>query len=606
MLGITGIVGSSDSGVRSRAVAQMAQCLRRDQRSTIGSLSNEELGLSIAWLSSEGSGCLASWNETKDVCLVFVGENFGEEAEIARLKARGHEFKSGDLSYLVHLYEEDGLDFLRAINGWFCGVLIDLRASKAVLFNDRYGLRRLYYHERGDTFYFSTEAKSLLKILPDLRQLDLSSLGEFFSCGCVLRNKSLFQGVSILPGGSSWEFSPGGRAKKKVYFAKEEWESLPLLSHEEYYEKLKATFARILPRYLRGGKGIGVSLTGGLDSRLIMAWATRLSERLPCYTFAGMYRDCADVRLARLVAETCQQPYQTISVGREFLSEFPSLAEETVYVSDGAMDVSGSVELYVNRFARQIAPVRLTGNYGSEVLRGHIAFKPISLYQPLFHPDLLSCIHETSGTYASEAKDRRQSFILFKQVPWHHYARFSIEQSRLTVWTPYLDNDLARLAYQVPANAAANGSVCMRLVADGNPELTGFGTDRALSWHPRPVATKAHNLYQELTARAEYAFDYGMPQWLARLDRRLAPLRLERMFLGRHKFYHFRVWYRDALSKYLKDVLLDSRATARPYLQSRSVEQAVTSHLKGDGNYTLEIHRILTVELIQRLFIDRN
>jgi asparagine synthase (glutamine-hydrolysing) len=577
-----------------------------DPRSTLGSLSNEELGLSIAWLSGEGSACPASWNETKDICLVFVGEDFGEEAEIVRLKACGHEFKSGDLSYLVHRYEEDGLDFLRAINGWFCGVLIDLRELKAVLFNDRYGLRRLYYHDRGDTLYFSSEAKSLLKILPDLRRLDLSSLGEFFSCGCVLRNKSLFHGVSILPGGSKWEFTPGGRTKKKVYFAREEWESLPLLSHEDYYEKLKATFARVLPRYFRGGRAIGLSLTGGLDSRLIMAWATRLSERLPCYTFSGMYRDCADVRLARLVAETCQQPYQTIPVCGEFLSEFPALAEETVYVSDGTMDVSGSVELYVNRFARQIAPIRLTGNYGSEVLRGHIAFKPISLYQPLFHPDLLSRVREAAGTYASETEVSRQSFVLFKQVPWHHYARFSVEQSRLTVWTPYLDNDLTRLAYQAPIDDTANGWACMRLVADGNPELTRFGTDRALSWHPRPIVTKAHNLYQELTARAEYAFDYGMPQWLARLNRLLAPLRLESAFLGRHKFYHFRVWYRDTLSRYLRDILLDSRAIARPYLHSRSLERAVTSHLRGYGNYTLEIHRILTAELIQRLFIEAN
>jgi asparagine synthase (glutamine-hydrolysing) len=369
---------------------------------------------------------------------------------------------------------------------------------------------------------------------------------------------------------------------------------------------LKSSFAQILPRYLRQDQPVGVSLTGGLDSRMIMAWAQSTAGRLPCYAFGGAYRDSADVRLARLVAETCQQPYQIIRVGNEFLSQFPALAEETVYVSNGAMDVSGSVELYVNRLARHIAPIRLTGNYGSEVLRGNVAFKPMRLHGPLFDPDFILRIQEAAETYASEAQNRWQSFILFKQVPWHHYARRSVEQSQLTVRTPYLDNNLARLVYQAPVDLAASHSACMRLVADGNPALTQFGTDRAVVWHPKPVFGRTDKLYQELTARAEYAFDYGMPQWLSRMDRLFARVKWERLFLGRHKFYHFRVWYRDELSTFLRDVLLDSRTRARPYLCGRSLEGIVTSHLKGHGNYTLEFHRLLTVELIQRLLIEQN
>ena len=337
-----------------------------------------------------------------------------------------------------------------------------------------------------------------------------------------------------------------------------------------------------------------------------MAWAKGFAGKLPCYTFGGIYRDCVDVKLARLVAETCQQKYETVRVGSEFLSEFSALAERTVYMSDGAMDVSGSVELYVNRFARQIAPIRLTGNYGSEVLRGHIAFKPVALYQPLFHRDFKSSVQEAASTYSSEANDRRQSFILFKQVPWHHYARLSVEQSLLTVRTPYLDNDIAQLVYQAPADAITNGTTCMRLVADGNRALTRFGTDRAVSWYPKPIISKVHNAYQELTARAEYTFDYGMPQWLAKMQPLFSPLRLERSFLGLHKFYHFRVWYRDELSKYLKDVLLDSRARTRPYLCPRALEHIVTSHTEGYGNYTLELHRLLTAELINKLLIEQN
>src|SRR4029077_17523323 len=131
---------------------------------------------------------------------------------------------------------------------------------------------------------------------------------------------------------------------------------------------------------------IGLSLTGGLDSRMILACADTQPSTLPCYTFGGMYRECADVRLAKKLARAKNQPHETISITPTFFSEFPELAKKSIYFSDGAMDVTGAVELFANRIARQIAPVRLTGNYGSEILRGNVAFKPGSLSESLFPP----------------------------------------------------------------------------------------------------------------------------------------------------------------------------------------------------------------------------
>jgi asparagine synthase (glutamine-hydrolysing) len=95
-----------------------------------------------------------------------------------------------------------------------------------------------------------------------------------------------------------------------------------------------------------------------------------------------------------------------------------------------------------------------------------------------------------------------------------------------------------------------------------------------------------------------------MPQWMARIDHLLAPLHLERLFLGRHKYYHFRVWYRDPLAGYLREILLDSRTLSRPYWQRNNLEAMLQHHIKGDRNYTNEIHRVLSLELAHRLFLD--
>jgi len=95
-----------------------------------------------------------------------------------------------------------------------------------------------------------------------------------------------------------------------------------------------------------------------------------------------------------------------------------------------------------------------------------------------------------------------------------------------------------------------------------------------------------------------------MPQWLSRTDYMLSPLHLERLFLGRHKTSHFRVWYRDVLAGYVRDMLLDKRTLSRPYLETKRVEAIVNGHTKEGLNYTTAIHKLLSMELLQRLFLD--
>jgi asparagine synthase (glutamine-hydrolysing) len=306
----------------------------------------------------------------------------------------------------------------------------------------------------------------------------------------------------------------------------------------------------------------------------------------------------------------CNQPYQVISVGKEFLSRFPYYAERTVYLTDGCAHVNRASDLYVNARAAEIAPVRMTGNYGGEILRQLLAFKPVKPAVGLFRPEFLSYVDEAPKTYAGLAKGHALSFVAFRQTPWHHYGLLALEQTQLSLRSPYLDNDLVRTAFRA-ANAAIaksdnfkNGDDCVRLIGDGNQLLSNIRTDRGFGGSSgRLVAAVAQRML-EFTFKAEYAYDYGMPQWMAKIDHGFSWLHLERLFLGRHKFNHFRLWYRDALSTYVREVLLDFRTLSRPYLNRCGVEAVVRGHLKGDRNYTNEIHQLLTLELIHRLFFD--
>jgi len=601
--GIAGIISKAPIG--RAVIEQMTAAMVHEPFHTSGIYAAEKLH--VGWVCERGSfsDCMPVWNPSRDICVIFSGEDFSDQSEISRVTRGAHKDAPENASYLAFLYEAIGLEFVERLNGWFSGVVVDLRKHTVVLFNDRYGLNRVYYHENASAFYFSSEAKSLLKVLPGLRQLDPRGLAETISCGSVLQNRTLFFGVSLLPGASRWVFTEHGSITKASYFSPGAWESQPALSSTDFYTALKATFTRILPKYFRGKRRVAMSLTGGLDGRMIMAWARASPGALPCYTFSGPYRECADVEIARRVAKACRQSHDTIAVGRQFLAEFPNLVEKAVYVSDGTMDVTGSVELYVNRAARQIAPARMTGNYGSEILRGGIALRPRTLNAGLFERGLAQLVQAAAETYQTECKGHGVSFIAFKQVPWHHYSRLSVERSQLTLLSPYLDNDLVALMYRAPKQLLVSKEPSLRLISEGNNELAKIATDRGLSNHPAPVIGRLSHLYAELTARSEYAYDYGMPQWLAGIDHALRPLRLERLFLGRHKFYHFRVWYRDELSQYAKDILLDSRTRQRPYLLGNLLEAMVNAHTSGKRNYTSEIHRALTIELIQRLLIEQ-
>ncbi len=213
------------------------------------------------------------WNEANDVCLVLSGETFVDQPELDRLRRQGHSFDSDNASYLIHLYEEMGSPFIETLNGRFSGVLVDLREKHILLFNDRYGFERVYYHEHADGLMFASEAKALLTASPELRQLDLTGFAEMLSCGCPLQNKTIFKGIRLLPAASIWSCRRKSNVIKRSYFRPEQWENQPTLAVPEFYRTFKDTFKRVLPRYLRGKGKAALSLTGGLDGRMIMAWA---------------------------------------------------------------------------------------------------------------------------------------------------------------------------------------------------------------------------------------------------------------------------------------------------------------------------------------------
>jgi asparagine synthase (glutamine-hydrolysing) len=599
MPGIAGFIGFKDTPEARRRLEAMVSAMLHEPFYTSGAHSEPRIPLLIGWVTFDNSSQKPEpiWSRSRKLCLIILEESPRNESSDLRIGGRER------LAALVEAFEQSGTACLRELNGWFCGVFIDVHERRIVLFNDRYGLNRICYYEGKDGFYFASEAKAILKVLPELRKMDASSIAEFLSCGCVLQNKTLFSKIFLLPGGSAWQIAPDRTTKKEYYFNKETWEDLPQLPSAEYYQKLREIWIRILPGYFDKAERGALSLTGGVDSRMILAWAPRGS--LSCYSFGGMYHQCADVTLSQKVAALRGQRHQTILLDSSFFQEFPELALKTAYISDGTMDPTGTADLFVNRIARQIAPVRVTGLNGGEVLRRLVAFKPKQLSPGIFDDELYQLGQTAALTYKAEREGNVQAFITFKQSAWHLYSRLSIERSQLTLRSPYFHNELVALAFQAPHDCLTI-EPALRIIAELAPELRRVGTDRAVLLAPIPLLSWLQHQWQEFTFKAEYAYDYGMPQWLAKVDGRLRSLNLQRLFIGRHKFYHYRLWYRDELSKYLKEILLDPKSQSRAYLGCGGIEAVVLRHTRGIGNFTTELHRLLTLELAHRTLLEQS
>ena len=188
----------------------------------------------------------------------------------------------------------------------------------------------------------------------------------------------------------------------------------------------------------------------------------------------------------------------------------------------------------------------MVGTYGSEILLQAVMFKAAAPAAGLFEP-LREQIGAGIETYNAARQVHPISFVAFRQSPWHHYGVLGLEQTQVGIRSPFLDNDVVKTAYRAPVRTRlrrtrkhGRGSS-----AKGNPALAKIRTDRGSGG----LNSALTHLYLEFFFKAEYAYDMGMPQWMARIDHMFAPLHLERIWLGRHKPFHFRVWYRDQLQR---------------------------------------------------------
>ena len=246
---------------------------------------------------------------------------------------------------------------------------------------------------------------------------------------------------------------------------------------------------------------------------MIMACLPQRRVAARCYTYAGPDGLPADARIGAEVARACGMSHQVLRVQSDFLTDFADLVDETAFATDGCAGPLHAHEIYLSRLAAGVSRVRVTGNFGSELLRSVSTLKPNWLSSDILSPDFRRRV-ERVGSASSE---HAVTNAAFKEIPWHLYGTMAAARTELQVRTPYLDNELVRLAYQAPRRARASSSPACRVIALHNPKLARIRTDQGL----RPSGGDLLSALFRLRARISFKLDYwqkeGLPSKLAPL-----------------------------------------------------------------------------------------
>ena len=293
-----------------------------------------------------------------------------------------------------------------------------------------------------------------------------------------------------------------------------------------------------------------------------------------------------------------------LELGAQFLRGARKNLEQAIFISDGYLGMSGAAELYLNRIARSIAPARMTGNWGSELLRGVRAFKYLVPKGSFLRPDLMAKLKESEEGFSRKSTLNALSFTLFHQAPGQGYGRYAIERSQVVMRSPFLDNDIVKWLYHAPPFSRRAGKCSSAVIERQRPELRGIPTDQGLLGpHDGPVRF-ARRMYRRIISKAEYWTGDGAPHWFAGLTASRPASLIERTFRGRHTFQHFRPWFREELAELVRETLLNGNQTDLAcWFDMDRVKRMVNDHLEGRGNYTDEIDKLLTIALATRTLL---
>ena len=304
--------------------------------------------------------------------IVFNGEIYNYQEVRRELETRNHIFHTAsDTEVILEAYLEWGDDCLRRLNGMFAFALYDRTRRRLLLARDRAGEKPLFYRHDNGTVTFASELKALLTDPSCPRALDVEALDFYLAFGYVPGDRCLLNGIHKLPQGHALAFDlSSGDARISRYWELPQPASETVESDDDLVAELEAILLDSVRLRLIADVPVGIMLSGGVDSSLVVAMAARVSSRRVKtfnISFPG-YGGFDEAPYAREVARHFDTEHVELAAEMATLDLLPELARQY----DEPIADSSMVPTYlVSRLIRREATVALGGDGGDELFGGY-------------------------------------------------------------------------------------------------------------------------------------------------------------------------------------------------------------------------------------------
>ncbi len=315
-------------------------------------------------------------NEDGTVWVTYNGELYNELEIRPELEAKGHRYQTvSDTESLVHLYEEEGVDFVRRLNGMFALAIWDEPRQRLVLARDRMGQKPLFYAALpGGGLAFGSEPKAVLRHPEVGHDLDLDGLARYLFYEYIPAPYSIWRSLRKLPRGHVLVCEQGSVTVSRY------WNGAALSTkgaHESFEQasgRFWDSFVAAVARHRRSDVPLGVFLSGGVDSSSVAAALCEIEPPRNVHTFSIGFNepDFDESQHARLVATHLGTDHHERTFAVAQVHEL--LPEVAAWLDEPFGDASILPTHLLSRFARSEVKVALGGDGADELLAGYPTF----------------------------------------------------------------------------------------------------------------------------------------------------------------------------------------------------------------------------------------
>jgi len=594
----------------------------------------------LAILDLSPLGHMPMCNEDRTLWITYNGEIYNF-AELRReLEGKGHRFASHtDTEVILHLYEQEGADCVRRLNGMFAFAICDLRAATPTLFvaRDHFGVKPFYYFHRGDQFAFASEVKALLQVPGIEAELDPESLHQYLTFLWVPDPKTMFRRILKLPAGH-YAILRNGKLKLTQY-----WDlTFPAGNHAftrseaDLAEEVRERFRRSVEAQMVGDVPIGAFLSAGLDSSSIVAMMARATNQ-PVHTytitFPRKYRvgetTLDDPEVATRLARQLGCENQRIVVEPDVAEVLPRLVWN---MDEPTADPAIITAYLVCREARKRATVLLSGVGGDELFAGYR--KHVAHYWAQAYGRIPSVVRGMAEAGLAVLPSLRGTPLKGRLRLTKKMSRSASLNSveRFIMNCTYLDESQKSGVYSPEFVAGASGSdpACQHRAAFERVREADF-LNQMLYLDTKIFMTSLNLSYNDKMSMASSVevrvpfLDREFAEFVAwnvppvlKLKGMLRPTtkhifrRAMRDILPREVLHQPKAgfaapvdyWLAHDLREMADDLLSKTNLRKRGLFRPEAVQRFVDEHRSGRQDWSMHIWQFLTLELWMQIFLD--